>query len=272
MLIDAKDLAARLDEPGLLLVDVRPPERWRAGTIPGAVSLDVYGYFIPSSRPGDEAGGIVDLDAAAWAGLRAAGADRARTTVYFEEDTGMIAPRGLWFHDYAELPGGLILDGGVSAWRAAGGAVVPGVGAPTAIAVAAARRGPTDRGLLATVADVRHRDPARTQLLDVRRRSEHEGSFVHPCCARAGRIPGSLFLFWEDVLADGKYRPAAEIAARAAAAGLDPGCDIITYCHRGARAATVLYALRRAGFARVRVFVGSWHEWADRTDLPVEAG
>jgi thiosulfate/3-mercaptopyruvate sulfurtransferase len=129
-----------------------------------------------------------------------------------------------------------------------------------------------ERALLATVGDVLERDPAATVLLDVRRHSEHDGSFVHPCCARPGRIPGSNFLFWEDLLENSRYRPAHDIAARAIAAGISPDQEIITYCHRGARAATALYGLRRAGFPRGRIFVGSWHEWAERTDLPAETG
>ncbi|HEY9344822.1 MAG TPA: rhodanese-like domain-containing protein, partial [Inquilinus sp.] len=167
-----------------------------------------------------------------------------------------------------------ILDGGFDAWIAAGGPTQPGTGQALAVTAEAAlqeARAP-QLDLVATIDEVAGLDPERTTLLDVRRRSEHEGSFVHPCCARPGRIPHSAFLFWEDLLADGHYRPAAEIAALAAAAGLSPDRRVITYCHRGARAATALYALRQAGYRDVAVFVGSWHEWAARADLAIERG
>ena len=267
--IGAEELAARLGDPGLLVVDTRDEADFRAATIPGAVSLDVYAYFIPAS----DAAGVADLDAAACAAMRAIGADHAVATVFFEAQTGMISPRGLWFHEYAGLAGGRVLDGGFAAYQALGGPVGPGTGEHHAMGTGAAPSSmPTRRTLLATIDDIVGRDPARTVLLDVRRRSEHEGSFVHPCCARPGRIPGSLFLFWEDLLANGAYREAANIASRAAAVGLRAEQDVIVYCHRGARAATALYALRRAGFPHVRVFVGSWHEWAERADLPALCG
>ncbi len=263
--ISPEALAARLGEPGLLLVDVRGESEFRAASLPGAVSLNVYDYFIPGNSPD----GVADVAAAARAAMVATGADAAATTVFFEQQTGMVSPRGLWFHEFAGLSGGLVLDGGIEAWR---GPLVPGAGPHHRVqSGATGMAGAVAGTLLATVDDVLDRDPA-TVLLDVRRRSEHDGSFVHPCCARPGRIPGSAFLFWEDLLEDGRYRAPADIAARALAAGLAPDQQFITYCHRGARAATALYGLRRAGFPLGRVFVGSWHEWADRTDLPAETG
>jgi thiosulfate/3-mercaptopyruvate sulfurtransferase len=135
--------------------------------------------------------------------------------------------------------------------------------------------GPTPRGfrraLTTDLAEVASAPDRGAVVLDVRRPSEHDGSFVHPCCARPGRIPGSVLLFWEDLLEHGRYRAPAALAARFAAAGLDPAQEVITYCHRGARAATAAYALGLAGYTRVRVFVGSWHEWA-ATQLPAERG
>jgi thiosulfate/3-mercaptopyruvate sulfurtransferase len=74
------------------------------------------------------------------------------------------------------------------------------------------------------------------------------------------------------VLKDGKYRPAEEIRQIAEAAGLSPDREIITYCHRGARAATALYGLKLAGFDKLKIYVGSWHEWAGNAALPIEIG
>jgi thiosulfate/3-mercaptopyruvate sulfurtransferase len=268
--VSASELLARLGEPGLLLVDTRDEAEWRAATLPGAVRLDVYGYFIPRS----DAAGRTDLDRAAWAGLSAVGATEATTVVFFEARTGMVSPRGLWFHEYLGLDGGLVLDGGVEAWIAAGGRLEPGSG-PSA-AITGGGDGPLPpkprTTLFAGVDEVLGRS-AETVILDVRRPTEHDGSFVHTCCARAGRIPGSVPLFYEELLSDGHYRSPAEIAERARAAGLRPETPVVVYCHRGARAATAFYGLRLAGFAAAgSVFVGSWHEWAERRELPIATG
>jgi thiosulfate/3-mercaptopyruvate sulfurtransferase len=267
--IDAVTLRDRLGEPGLALVDVRPPSDWSEATIPGAVSLDVYAYFISRS---DETG-IEAMARAASRAMTRLGLDRARTTVFFEAQTGMISPRGLWFHEFLGFDGGLILDGGIDAWKEAGGPIAPGSGAPDAIDPQRLAAPATflRRDLVASIDEVEHCDRLGADLLDVRRRTEFEGTFVHPCCARPGRIPNGKFLFWEDFLDRGRYRAADEIAARAEAAGLSRARPIITYCHRGARAATALYGLRLAGF-EARIFVGSWHEWAADAARPARLG
>ena len=253
-----------------VIVDVRPEADWRRDAIAGAVSMNVYDYFIPSSDPA----GIAQMASAAAAAFGALSIDGSRPVVWYEEATGMISPRGLWFQDLLGISGGAILDGGIRAWRSAGLPTAPGSGAIAAIRPDAAGLSPPPRFARSLVAELDEVVTAAARgavVLDVRRPTEHDGSFVHPCCARPGRIPGSVLLFWEELLENGRYRPAAELAARFAVAGLDPSQEIITYCHRGARAATAAYALKRAGYGHVKIFVGSWHEWA-ATGLPADRG
>ncbi|MGR3803738.1 sulfurtransferase [Marinibacterium profundimaris] len=266
--ISATDLIARQNEPGLVLVDTRTREDWEAGTLPGAIFLNVYDYFVPESTEA----GYEGMAAGAMRAFREAGLDKAKTVVWFEEETGMRSPRGLWFQELLGLEGGVILDGGVQAWVNAHCVLEPGEGTATAIThVDDAAPDGWHPELALTREAVLH-PSADLQIFDVRRPAEFDGSFAHDCCARGGRIPGALFAFYEDMLRDGRYRPADEIRAIAIAAGLDPEKPVVTYCHRGARAATALYGLRLAGFRDVGIFVGSWHEWAADPSLPMEIG
>jgi thiosulfate/3-mercaptopyruvate sulfurtransferase len=268
MIITAEEILKALPQGKLLPIDVRPDADWREQTLPGAVNLNVYDYFIPDS---DEAG-VAGMAAGAREAFERLGIGKDRIPVFFEEQTGMISPRGLWFHELAGFDGGLILNGGFKAWQAAGGSTAPASGASDAIRQSENTSADFRRELVATTDDVLGHAQSGADIFDVRRLSEFEGTFVHPCCARPGRIPHAHFAFYEDFLRDGKYRPVEEIRAVAEAAGLKPDREIITYCHRGARAATALFGLRLAGFDRVRIYTGSWHEWAGKAALPIEIG
>lgn len=262
VLIEARDLKARFAAgEKFVLLDARDISAWRSATLPGARAFNVYDYFIPDSTARDIAA-MAAAFVAAWQSLDVGDA----TPVWFEEETGMRSPRGAWFHWLTGEPRALILNGGVSAWRNAGGELMPGNGTRAVLAPlsTAAVEVPFHRELVATRDEVIAADGGQTVILDARRPAEHSGEYVHDCCARAGRIPGSRRLFWEEVIERGKFRSPTAIAAHARRAGFSPEQRIISYCHRGARAATLLAALRLAGFQRLAIYVGSWHEWAEK--------
>lgn len=270
MIISANDLRQRLASgERLALIDVRDIAAWREASLPGAYGLNVYDYFVPDSTQEDYAA-MAGAFIQAWQQLNIA--DDA-TPVFFEQEVGMRSPRGLWFLWFALGRSGLVLDGGINAWIAAGGELIPGSGTWAEVsAMNAPATQPAAPQLAATRKEVLEADTLTAVLLDARRPTEYAGSFVHGCCARAGRIPGSKLLFWEDVVESGCFKSAEAIAHLAAEAGFNPSQRIIAWCHRGARAATVLVALRLAGYQDLAVYVGSWHEWAAHPELALHSG
>jgi thiosulfate/3-mercaptopyruvate sulfurtransferase len=94
---------------------------------------------------------------------------------------------------------------------------------------------------------------------------------------RRGHIPGAINHYWRDdlTLAGFGYvwRPRDELRASYSAQGITPDKDIIAYCNSATEASHVHFTLRYLlGYPRVRVYVGSWTEWAELKDLPVEVG
>jgi thiosulfate/3-mercaptopyruvate sulfurtransferase len=99
-------------------------------------------------------------------------------------------------------------------------------------------------------------------LVDVRHSSEYDGSGGKPCDPRQGHIPGARHLDLYELMAMSPSDVSAQL-------GLEPGAEVVAYCHSGSRSAIAAQVLRSLGY-EARNYVGSWHEWSRHDDLPIE--
>ena len=132
------------------------------------------------------------------------------------------------------------------------------------------RQLPSRRELLATVDDVvAGIGKPSAVIVDTRSDGEYTGQVVR--AARGGAIPGAVHLEWTNNL-DGKgfFKPADELTQMYAAMGIGPEKEVIPHCHGGYRSAHTYLALRLIGYPNVRNYLGSWGEWGNRTDLPID--
>jgi thiosulfate/3-mercaptopyruvate sulfurtransferase len=198
--------------------------------------------------------------------LELRGVSETKEVVFYEDNSGMRAARGVWFLEYFGHPNVKMLDGGMQAWRAAGAPMTTDGAVPKAVAFKTTER----REVLATAEDVlRSLDNKDTAILDTRSDGEHFGTLVR--AARGGAIPHSIHIEWTDNLdADGKFKSNQELKAMYEKAGITPDKEVYSYCQGGYRAAHGYIALRLLGYPKVRNYIGSWKEWGDRADLPLE--
>lgn len=245
-----------------LVIDIRPPEDFAAGHIPGAVHLDLWGLSLIDTDP-------APLKAFMWIidhlfNLR--GVDAKTPVVVYDEQSGMRAARAFWFLEYFGHPRVQVLDGGFGAWTRAGLPVTRDAAPPPKSTWAGAPQAQT----IATWRDVEERlGRSDVVILDTRSDGEHNGTTVR--ARRGGAIPGAVHVEWTRNLGpDGAFKPADELRAMYEAAGVTPDKEVVTYCQGGYRAAHGYLALRLLGYPRVRNYTGSWKEWGDREDLPIE--
>jgi thiosulfate/3-mercaptopyruvate sulfurtransferase len=263
VLVTPSALAAELAGPSPpLLIDARPAEEFARGQIDPAVHLDLWGVSLIDTSE-------APLKAFMWMighlfSLR--GVTPERPVVVYEETSGLRAARVFWFLEYLGHPSVRVLDGGTAAWRLQG----LGLSTDPAAPVASTWHGTANPDRIATWQDVLSRlGRDETVIVDTRSEDEYRARLVR--ARRGGAIPGAVHLEWtENLTPEGRYKSADDLRAMYAPRGVTPDREVVTYCQGGYRAAHTYLALRVLGYPTLRNYTGSWKEWGDREDLPIE--
>lgn len=267
LLVEPEVLAEHLSEPGILVVFVGPAERFESAHVPGAVPLE-YRALLRQEPP---AGGLLPEPGRLAEALGAAGIGPQTHVVAYDDEGNGRAARLLWTLDALGHFEHSLLDGGLAAWRAAGEPLEsgPNPARPTSY--------PAQLGNPEAIADrdyVRaHLEDANTVILDARSPAEYRGDDVR--AARGGHIPGAVNLEWTRHFdRDGDFRLLGVETQREMLrdAGVTPDKEVIVHCQTHHRSALSYFVLRYLGYPRVRGYPGSWSEWGNDPNLPVETG
>jgi thiosulfate/3-mercaptopyruvate sulfurtransferase len=255
-------LRSHLTDSKLVVLDLRPPEAYSNAHIPGARSFDIFGISLIDTRQ-------QPLDAFLWIIehlIQAKGVNTDSTVVIYDDIAGMRSARLFWFLEFFGHNDVHVLNGGFNAWTAAGLPVTNEASVPKTGNFKMKQR----RELLATADDVLQRlHSADAVIVDTRSDDEWSGKVAR--AARGGRIPGAIHLEWTQNLdARGFFKTDSELRSMYDAHKIPPDKEAIPYCQGGYRAAHTYLALRLLGYPRVRNYLGSWGEWGNRTDLPIE--
>ena len=272
VLVAPADLLA--DPSAVVLLDVRwalgndrGRERYLDGHLPGAVFVDLEREL---AAPPATAEGRHPLPAVAdlQAGARRWGVSAGSRVVAYDATGGLAAARAWWLLRWGGCADVRILDGGLAGWRAAGGALESGEVVPVPGDVSL-----TGGGMPVLDADAAAALPGTGGVLLDARAGERFRGEVEPVDPRAGHVPGAVSAPTTDNLdGDGRFLPAAELAARFATLGVTPGDDgVAVYCGSGITAAHEVAALAVAG-VDAALWPGSWSQWSADPDRPVATG
>lgn len=278
-LVSTDWLAEHIGAPGVAIVDAswHLPTANRDGAaefakahIPGAVFFDIdaiadHSTSLPHMLP--------DPVAFASAMRRLGIGDGMKIVVY--DSVGLFsAPRVWWTFRAFGKRDVAVLDGGLPKWTAEGRPLAEGepLSQPRHFTAR------LDHALVASLDDMREASakagkPGGPQIIDARSAPRFQGDELEPRPGlRSGHIPGARNLPWGDLVADGRLKPAKELAAAFAAAGYDPARPVVTTCGSGVTASILTLALAVTGRDAVPVYDGSWSEWGMRPDLPIALG
>lgn len=193
-----------------------------------------------------------------------------RQVVCYDRQGGPYAARAWWLLRWLGHAEVALLDGGLKAWQAAGGAM-----SAKAPAFDAAPPYPLLEAAMPTITiDGLHEQLGRVLLVDARAAERFRGD-VETLDPVAGHIPGALNRPFADNLdaSSGCFKPPAQLRAEfdALLAGRD-AAGVVHHCGSGVSAVPNVLAMELAGYAPVALYAGSWSEWCRTPGLPVERG
>ena len=203
--------------------------------------------------------------------LQALGFDNAMQAVVYDRNGANYCGRLWWMLKWAGHDAVAVLDGGLQAWEAAGGAVESGPAPRRARGQFALK--PALRRLVHTDEVLQQLGRPTQTLIDARGAARYRGE-TEPLDPVAGHIPGALNRPFSDNLgADGRFKPREQLQAEfdALLAGRD-AVGVVHHCGSGVSAVPNVLAMELAGYPPAALYGGSWSEWSRTPGLPMAQG
>lgn len=258
LVISASKLHQMLGSKSLMLVDTRPFSSYADSHIPGAVNIDLMQFhWIDTSKQG-----IAQFNRQAKVLLSNIGVSKNKLIVFYDEVSGMSAARGVWLLLYFSHNKVVMLDGGLNGWEAQGFKTET----KTNPFVHSNFSGRPDPKILADFARIKSAIKKKKAIIvDARSKAEYDGSTIR--AARAGHIPTAINIDWNDNIEQDVFKSHDRLAKMYK---IPKDAEVITYCQGGYRAANSFVVLKMLGYKNARMYLGSWGEWGNRLNLPVE--
>jgi len=257
MIISTVELNSILNDPDIIIADTRSFKEYSEGHIPGAVHLDLFAFhWIDTTKQG-----IENFNNQTKTLLSYLGVTPEKKVIFYDLVSGMLAARGVWMLMYFSHQNTMMLDGGFSKWQKENLSIET---KPNGFKTSNFT-GKINPEIISGFEYIRD-NLENIKILDARSTGEYDGSTIR--AAQSGHIPNSINIDWnQNINEDGTFKSDEELSGMY---DFPKDTEIVTYCQGAYRAANSFLALKKLGFTKIRVYLGSWGEWGNRLELPVE--
>ena len=262
LVIEPADLASRLQAPELILLDLSGAARYAEGHIPGARWVDSKRTQLGQPPAPGLLPELTQLEAL----FGELGHRPEAVYVVYDEEGGGWAGRFIWLLDVIGHDRYHFLNGGLQAWMSEGRDLSQAI--PPAIH--------TSVNLTLHDEPIASRDYLQSRLgaadlavWDARAPAEFRGEKVQ--AARGGHVPGAVNFEWTAGM-DGQraLRIRSDMAEVLESLGITKDKEVITHCQTHRRSGFTYVVAKALGYPRVKAYAGSWSEWGNLPDTPIE--
>ena len=257
MIISTVELNSILNDSDVIIADTRSFKEYSEGHIPGSVHLDLFAFhWIDTTKQG-----IENFNNQTKTLLSYLGVTPEKKVIFYDLVSGMLAARGVWMLMYFSHQNTMMLDGGFSKWQKENLSIEtkPNGFKPSNFT------GKINSEIISGFEYIRD-NLENIKILDARSTGEYDGSTIR--AAQSGHIPNSINIDWnQNIQEDGTFKSDEELSKMY---DFPKDTEIVTYCQGAYRAANSFLVLKKLGFTNIRVYLGSWGEWGNRLELPIE--